>query len=244
MGQTTRLLGLALLVAFLVTSCGGEVVRIGTEGAYPPFAYMNDANELDGFEIELGNELCRRVQLECQWVVNEWESIIPNLRDRQYDAIMAAMSITAERDEVIDFTQPYYPPEPSVYVALAGAAETAVEGKVAVQTATVQADHLEGKVSQFLEYPLAEDTIDAVLNGEADSTFAGLSYLRDIVADSEGRLIFIGPEVPLDGGTGIGVREGDEALREKLDHAIRMMKDDGSLNDLIRKWFQEDALTF
>ena len=245
MGWTRKLLAISVLGSMILMACSGnEVVRIGTEGAYPPFAYVNEANELEGFEIELGNELCRRVQLECRWVVNDWESIIPNLQDSKYDAIMAAMSITSERDEVIDFTQAYYPPEPSVFAARAGAADTATEGRVAVQTATIQADYLEGKVSQLLEYPLAEDTIDAVLNGEADSTFAGLSYLRDIVAESEGRLAFVGAEVPLEGGTGIGVREGDEVLREKLDHAIQIMKDDASLNELILKWFKKDALTF
>ncbi len=239
---------LVIVLLFLVlaaVSCGGtETARIGTEGAYPPFGYLNDAGELEGFEIELGNELCSRVQLKCQWVVNDWESIIPNLQGDKYDAIMAAMSITEERDELIDFTQPYYPPAPSVFAALVGAGEDVVEGRVAVQTATVQADYLQGKVAELLEYPVAEDAVEAVLSGEADSTFAGDSYLRDVVENSEGKLHFVGPEVVLELGTGIGVREGDEVLREKLDHAIQMMKEDGSLNELIRKWFKEDAVTF
>ena len=239
---------IAIVLLFLVlaaVSCGGmETVRIGTEGAYPPFGYLNDAGELEGFEIELGNELCSRVQLKCQWVVNDWESIIPNLQGDKYDVIMAAMSITEERDELIDFTQPYYPPAPSVFAALVGANEDVVEGRVAAQTATVQADYLEGKVAELLEYPVAEDAVEAVLSGEADSTFAGDSYLKAVVENSEGKLHFVGPEVVLELGTGIGVREGDEVLREKLDHAIQMMKEDGSLNELIRKWFKEDAVTF
>ena len=95
-----------------------------------------------------------------------------------------------------------------------------------------------------MEYPVAEDAVEAVLSGEADSTFVGDSYLMDVVENSEGKLHFVGPEVVLELGTGIGVREGDEVLREKLDHAIQMMKEDGSLNELIRKWFKEDAVTF
>ena len=82
-----------------------SVVRLGTEGAYPPWNFINDAGEVDGFERELGDELCTRAELTCEWVTNEWDSIIPNLVSGNYDAIIAGMSITAERDEVIDFTQ-------------------------------------------------------------------------------------------------------------------------------------------
>ena len=112
---------IAVLISFCLSCIGGpEVVRMGTEGAYPPYNFINDKGEVDGFERELGDELCRRADLECVWVTNEWGSIIPNLLEGKYDTIMAGMSITAERDEVIDFTQPYIPPSPSVYVALAG----------------------------------------------------------------------------------------------------------------------------
>ena len=182
--------------------------------------------------------------LKCQWLTNEWETIIPNLQGNKYDAIMAGMSITEERDQLIDFTQPYFPPEPSVFVALAGAGDATAGGRVAVQTATVQADYQDGKVASLLEYPLAEDTVAAVMKGEADSTFASISYVQDIVAESEGKLVFVGAEILLDKGTGIGMREDDVGLREKLDGAIGEMKQDGSLNDLIRKWFGESALTF
>ena len=245
MSKAGGLFGLLFFVILLATSCADtDPVRIGTEGAYPPFGYLNDAGELEGFEIDLGNDLCERAKFQCQWVTNDWETIIPNLQASEYDAIMAGMSITEERDELIDFTQPYFPPEPSVFVARAGAGEDVTGGRVAVQTATVQADYLDGKVASLQEYPLAEDTIAAVLSGEADSTFASISYLQDIVAESGGNLSFVGPEVPLDKGTGIGVREADAELRAKLDESIGEMKEDGSLNDLIRKWFGEDARTF
>ena len=81
-----------------------DTVRMGTEGAYKPYNYINDDGELDGFEIHLGNELCKRASLTCEWVKNDWDSIIPNLVSGNYDTIIAGMSITDERDEVIDFT--------------------------------------------------------------------------------------------------------------------------------------------
>ena len=146
------LVGILLLILAALACGGAQPVRIGTEGAYPPFGYINDAGELEGFEIELGAELCQRANLECSWVINDWESIIPNLQANQYDAIMAGMSITEERDRLIDFTEAYVPPEASVYVALTGAEEDVTRARVAVQTATVQAGHLDGKVAELVEY--------------------------------------------------------------------------------------------
>ncbi len=86
-----------------------DVVRLGTEGAYPPYNFINDAGEVAGFEREFGDELCKRAGLTCEWVTNEWDSIIPNLQSGNYDVIIAGMSITAEREEVIDFSQGYLP---------------------------------------------------------------------------------------------------------------------------------------
>ena len=217
---------------------------MGTEGAYEPYNFLNDAGEVVGFERDLGDELCRRADLECAWVTNEWDTIIPNLLEDQYDTIMAGMSITDERDEVIDFTQPYIPPIPSVYVALAGAGDAAVDGTVAAQVATIHADHLSASGATLVEYELAEEVIAAVLNGEADAALVDREFAHENIAANAGKLAVVGPNVPLDSGIGIGVREGDSDLKEKLDAAISAMKDDGSLNALIRKWFDEDADTF
>ena len=89
----------AVLAVFTATGALAETVRLGTEGAYEPWNFVNDAGKLDGFEIELGNELCKRASLSCEWVKNDWDSIIPNLKSGNYDAIIAGMSITEERQK-------------------------------------------------------------------------------------------------------------------------------------------------
>ena len=119
-----------------------QTVRMGTEGAYPPYNFINDAGDVDGFEREVGDELCKRANLTCEWVVNDWDSIIPNLVSGNYDTIIAGMSITEERDQVIDFTQEYFPPSPSLYVALAGGSVDINKGVIAAQTATIQAGYV------------------------------------------------------------------------------------------------------
>ena len=211
-----------------------DVVRMGTEGAYPPWNFLNDAGEVDGFERELGDELCERAELNCEWVTNEWDSIIPNLVSGNYDVIIAGMSITDERDEVIDFTQNYTPPDPSAYVAMS--ADIDVENAVvAAQTGTIQAGYIADSGATLVEFASPEETLAAVRNGEADAVLADKSFLVPFV-DEDPDLVFTGPDVPLGGGVGMGVRESDNELREKFDAAIQSMKDDGSLNELITKW--------
>ena len=232
-------------VAILLTSCVGDgAVRMGTEGAYPPYNFINDQGEVDGFERELGDELCRRADLECEWFTNAWETIIRNLMDGRYDTIIAGMSITADRDEVIDFTQPYIPPIPSVYLAAAGAGDEAVDGKIAAQVATIHADYLSASGATYVEYELVGELIEAVLSGEVDAALVDREFAHTVIAEHGDGLVVVGPDVPLDSGIGIGLREDDTDLKDKFNEAISSMKDDGSLNNLIRKWFDDDADTF
>ena len=192
----------------------------------------------------LGDELCRRANLECTWVTDKWDSMIPSLVAGNYDTILAGMSITDERDEVIDFTQPYIPPSPSVYVARAGADDAVVTGNVAAQVSTIQADHLSQSGATLLEYALAPEVVSAVLNGEADAALVNLEFAQESMAKSGEKLTLVGPKMTLDSGVGIGIREDDSRLKGKLDRAIDAMKEDRSLNALIEKWFGLDAETF
>jgi len=238
---------LALAAALVALTAGAglaqDVVRMGTEGAYPPYNFINDKGEVDGFERELGDRLCELAGLTCTWVTNDWDSIIPNLQSGNYDTIIAGMSITEERDKVIDFTQNYIPPAASAYVALSPDVDV-TGGVIAAQTATIQAAHVAETGATLLEFATPEETIAAVRNGEADAVFADKDYLAPIVAESNGELVWAGEDVQLGGGVGMGLRESDTELKAKFDAAIQSMKDDGSLNELIRKWFGEDATVF
>ncbi|KNX40884.1 Lysine-arginine-ornithine-binding periplasmic protein precursor [Roseovarius tolerans] len=211
-----------------------DVVRLGTEGAYPPWNFINDAGEVDGFERELGDELCTRAELNCEWVTNDWDSIIPNLVSGNYDAIIAGMSITDERDQVIDFTQNYTPPDPSAYLGMSEDVDV-TGGVIAAQTGTIQAGYVAESGATLVEFATPEETIAAVRNGEADAVLADKSFLAPVAAE-DADLMFVGEDVPLGGGVGMGVRESDGELRETFDAAIQSMKDDGSLNEMIKKW--------
>jgi polar amino acid transport system substrate-binding protein len=233
----------AAALALTAGIAGAQTIRMGTEGAYPPYNFINDKGEVDGFERELGDELCKRAELTCEWVTNEWDSIIPNLVSGNYDTIIAGMSITDERSKVIDFTEAYYPPAASAYVALKADADIKT-GVVAAQTATIQAAHVAESGAKLLEYPTADETIAAVRNGEADAVFADKDFLAPIVAESNGELTFVGEDISIGGGVGMGIRKSDSALKDKFNAQIAAMKADGTLNELIKKWFGDTGLLF
>ena len=127
---------------------------------------------------------------------------------------------------------------------MAGANGSASNGVVAAQTATIHAGYLAGSSAPLVEFASADETIAAVRNGEADAVLADSGYLAPIVAESNGKLVFVGDQIQIGGGVALGMRKADGALRAKLNAAIVSVKSDGSLNKMIAKWFGADAPQF
>ncbi len=98
---------LSLSVLGVASVANSQTIRIGTEGAYPPWNNINSAGDLEGAEIDFGNEACERMGVTCEWVTQDWDGIIPALLQGKYDIIIAGMSITEERKEKVNFTTGY-----------------------------------------------------------------------------------------------------------------------------------------
>ena len=220
-----------------------DTVRIGTEGAYAPWNYIDDSGELAGFEIDLGNALCERAELTCEFVQNEWDSIIPNLQAGNYDVIMAGMSITEERQEQIAFSEAYYPPDPSRYIAASGTEldfDDLTGKKIGAQGATIQAAYAQENFAAdntILTFETPDQSISDLMAGNLDLIIADGSYLQPIVDGSGGAIEFVGPEVEIGNGVGAGMRQDDEKLQFDLADALAEVKADGTLDALIQEYF-------
>lgn len=245
--MTKIVLVAAAALAMFASAANAAPVRLATEGAYAPWNFLDDSGKPAGFEIDLGNEICKRAELECTWQVNEWDSIIPNLVAGNYDVIMAGMSITDERKQTIDFTTNYFPPDPSYYMVRTGTTLDfdALSGKnVGVQGGTIQAGFAEttfGANNTIKSFETADQALADLNAGNVDVILADGSYVSEIIAGSGGALEIVGPEVMLGNGVGAGVRQSDTELRDKLTGVIDEMKKDGSLDALIIKWFPDKA---
>lgn len=238
-------LALGVLAFSATAAMSQQVVRLGTEGAYPPFNYLNEANELVGYEIDLGNELCQRANLTCEWVMNDWDTIIPNLVGGNYDAIMAGMNATESRAQVITFTQAYKRPDPSAYMALTGTDPSVMEsGVIAAQSNTVQSGMVADTAATLIEFPTPDETIAAVRSGVADAVLADRDFLMTYQADSGDEFEFLATVMPPGQGVSMGTRQSDDELRAAFNAAIDSMKADGSLNALLLQWFGEHVPLF
>ncbi|MEE9320433.1 MAG: transporter substrate-binding domain-containing protein [Granulosicoccus sp.] len=239
--------GLAVSLALVLGSSSAFAadVRIGTEGAYAPWNFMADDGKVAGFEIELGNNLCERAGLSCEWVVNEWDSIIPNLLAGNYDMIMAGMSITDERQETIDFSADYFPPDPSRFVGAAGIKldfDNLTGVKIGVQGATIQAAYAESTFSadnSILSYETGDQSVADLMSGNIDVLLADGTFLEPVIEGSNGAVEFTGPEVIIGGGVAIGLRKDDAGLQQKMADAIAAAKADGTVDKLIMEFFKK-----
>lgn len=239
-------ISIALGAALLSASAMAADVRIATEGAYAPWNFMDDSGNVAGFEIELGNEMCARAGVECEWVVNEWDSIIPNLVAGNYDVIMAGMSVTDERKETIMFGDEYTPADPSSFVAASSAGvdmSNASGLKIGAQGATIQAAYLEANLADgndILTYESADQSVADLAAGNIDVLLADTSFLEPVVSGSGGALAFVGDKVSIGGGVAPGYRQDAGELAEQMNAALAEIKEDGTLSKLLIEFFEKD----
>ncbi|MBL7004058.1 MAG: transporter substrate-binding domain-containing protein [Gammaproteobacteria bacterium] len=235
---------IALAATILSTSLVAQTVRIGTEGAYAPYNYMDASGKIAGYEVDLGNALCAEAKLSCTFVVNEWDTIIPNLVAGNYDLIMAGMSITDERKKSISFSAEYYPVESSLFASASDAKInlSSLKGKkIGVQGATVQAGYAETHFAAnntVLSYETFDQSVADLMAGNLDVLLADGDPLKPVVKASNGELVFVGDGIRIGGGIGIGMRKGDAVLAKKMGAALETLKKNGTVDKLIKKYFK------
>ena len=228
-------------------------IRIGVEGAYPPFSEVGTDGKLKGFDIDIALALCAEMKAECSLVQQEWDGIIPALQSRKFDAIIASMAITEERLKVVSFTNKYYN-TPSRLVAKAGAKLQAtaagLQGKrIGVQRSTIQ--------DRFATATFTQSKI--VRYAKADKVYLDLSagrvdvVLSDTIAVDAGFLqkpqgkpfAFFGPDFDdpkfFGHGSGIALRKADTTLQAKFNAAIPAIRASGVYKKINDKYFAFDV---
>jgi polar amino acid transport system substrate-binding protein len=255
--RLTKRLALAATVSVLSAFAGATLAAdklvIGTEGAYPPFNNLQADGTLTGFDVDIAKALCDEMKVECTFVTQDWDGIIPALQAKKFDAIIASMSITAERKEKVDFTNKYYNTPPAVAVpkdsTIAEATEAGLDGKVlGAQASTTHSNYGEAhmKKSELKLYPTAEEYKLDLVNGRVDAVIDDVVVLSEWLKTEDGACCKILGTLPIDPvingeGAGIAIRKGDDALREKFNAAIKAIRDNGKYNEINAKYFSFDV---
>ncbi|MDI7864457.1 transporter substrate-binding domain-containing protein [Rhizobiaceae bacterium n13] len=250
-----RLLTLAFAasMAFATASVAtAEPLKIGmAPEPYPPFEWKEADGTWKGFEIDFGKALCAKMGEECVIVEIAWDGIIPALQAKKIDMILNSMTITEERQKIIDFSVPYYSTGASFIgpkgTTLEPTAES-LQGKViGVQAATTHAAYVEEKfkdVAEIRTYPTQDEANADLIAGRLDTVVADKVALDEFLKSADASGLAMLADVPAeDGGdkhVGIAIRKEDAALKAKVDAAITEIVKSGEYDQLAKPYFNFD----
>lgn len=228
-------------------------LKIGTEGAYPPFNNLTPSGQLEGFDIDIAKALCDEMKAKCEFVTQDWDGMIPALQAGKFDAIIASMSITDERKKQVDFTDKYYNTPPGIAAPkdtdIKGVTKEDLAGKsVGAQAATTHANYAEKTFteSDIKLYPTAEEYKLDIENGRLDAVNDDSVVLQQWLDSPEGaccKMVGTYKPVPEIHGPGIGIaiRKGETGLAEKFNAAIKAIRANGKYKEINDKYFKFDA---
>ncbi|MBB2999853.1 MULTISPECIES: ABC transporter substrate-binding protein [Paraburkholderia] len=251
-----KLARLALCAAVTVAAGSAHAadikeIRFGVEASYAPFESKSPSGELQGFDIDVGNAVCAKLKAKCVWVENSFDGLIPALEARKFNAINSDMTITDQRRQAIDFTDPIYA-IPNQMIAKKGSpllpTPASLKGKhVGVLQGTIQESYAKAKWApagvDVVPYQTQDQIYADLASGRLDAAF------QDAEAASKGFLnkpqgagfAFAGPQVVdaklLGEGVGYGVRKNDAALKAALNGALKELKADGTIDKIAAKYF-------
>uniref|UniRef100_A5WH73 Amino acid ABC transporter substrate-binding protein, PAAT family n=1 Tax=Psychrobacter sp. (strain PRwf-1) TaxID=349106 RepID=A5WH73_PSYWF len=220
-----------------------KVLRIATEGAYAPFNYTDAEGNLQGFDVDIANALCEQMKVSCEIQAQDWEGIIPGLKAKKYDAIVAAMSVTPERSQQVDFTDPYFT-NALVFITSKDStfdpshSDNITSSKIAAQRSTISSQWLEST------YPKANmqlyDTLNnAFLDLESNRVDAMISDKLPAIewlSKNNSQFEVKGADIEIDDNFAIAVRKQD-ALKEQLNEALAAIKANGTYDQIKDKHF-------
>ncbi|MGI9504084.1 MAG: transporter substrate-binding domain-containing protein [Geminicoccaceae bacterium] len=248
-----------MLIALAATSASAETLRIATSADFPPWEAVDSDGNMVGFDVDFGNEVCTRIDAECEWTNQAYDGLLPALIAKQYDMIVAAISITDERRQSITFSTAYAQAPAAfanigdTYAEVSDAAalnEAVNAATVGVQGAStfegLMAAHFKG--SDVRVYQRADEIIADLRTGRLDAGLMEISAWEEFAeANKDIELTMFGPALTYDvypelgAGIGIGLQPSADDLKARIDAAITSMLEDGTIAAMSQEWFGYDV---
>lgn len=248
-----HLITLAVVAAVGLTASAalaeGEKVRVATEASFPPFSKTEADGSFTGFELDLGDAVCERAKLDCEWVKQDFDGMIAALLAGKFEFVFSSMSITDERQKVVDFSLPYYN-TPSKFVAPKDSSfdisPSGLAGKaVGTYAGSTQDDYLQAKFSDATVrgYENIDQIAADLVAGRVELMFVEALAAEEFLTKEDGQpYAFVGPDYndPAILGVGAGAmfRKDDTELRDRVNAAIRDVYADGTFDAIAEKYFE------
>jgi len=236
----------AVLATATLTAHAADKIRFASSATYPPFESLDSNNQVVGFDIDLAKALCEKMQADCTFTNNAFDSLIPSLKFRRFDAVISGMDITAERSKQVAFTQPYYA-NSAVVIARSKnfTQQDQLAGKrIGMENGTTHQKYLLEKHPDMVAvaYDSYQNAILDLKNNRLDGVFGDTAVVNQWLKTNP-ELHTVGEHItdPAYFGTGLGiaVRLDNHALLEKLNAALNAAKADGTLQRINDKWFPQ-----
>ncbi|MDA9555935.1 transporter substrate-binding domain-containing protein [Vibrio sp.] len=246
------LIAVLSLTSTVIQAKEWETIRFGVEGSYPPFSWTTTSGEVKGFDIDLANALCEELEAQCVFVPQDWNDIIPGLLANQYDAIIAAMSITDERKQRLAFTNKYAQ-IPSKFIALKGKQpNTNIDSFKGIRIAVLRGSSHDDFIvanypdSQVVRYGNFDDIYLDLYEGKVDVALGDASALEEgILKQAAGhKFEFVGPalhnEEWFGQGMGIAVNKSNPSLVKQLNAGLDNLHRKGIYRQIQKAYFNYD----
>jgi L-cystine transport system substrate-binding protein len=225
---------------------GSGKLTVGLMGTYPPYNFMNDKNEVDGFDADIAKEVAKRLGVKAEFVPTEWSGMIAGLEQSKYDIVVSQMTITEERKKNLDFSQPYIKNAVNIIVKADNTNINSLNDlkgkKVGVGLGTNDEKYLRDeaipKVGKF-EILTYNDVITSLLdinNGRSDATINNIFAIKPQIEKNNLKLKVVGEPIKED-LAGMAVRKGNPEFLQAVDKAFSDMKADGTYKEIFKKWF-------
>lgn len=226
----------------------GEIT-VGIMGTYAPYNFMNKEQAYDGFDVDIAKELAKRLDVEANFVAQEFSGLIPGLQKGKFDILVSQVTITEDRQKQLDFTEPYITNEVKVIVKEDNTTIQSVEDfkgkKIAVGLGTNDESFLRNDLMpqvgdfQINTYDDVITTLKDLEAGRVDATINNAYALKPIVEENGFKIKAVGAPIKADQAA-VAVKKGNTELVDALNKALEEMKQDGTYIEIFVKWFEEE----
>lgn len=219
---------------------GGQPLTVGSDIPYPPFE-QGKAPNYEGFDIELMEAIAEKIGRKAEFQDTSFDTIFRDLAQGRFEAVASATTITDEREETVDFTNPYYFSEQAILVKEGGDTIEDAEGlsglTVGVQQGTTGEEFVEEQADagELRAYPQGPDAVNALKSGVLDAVVIDIPVAENAV---EAGGVEVSAAIPTEEEYGFVVPEGEEELLEEMNEALEELKDDGTFTQIHEKWFK------
>ncbi|MFP1851814.1 arginine ABC transporter substrate-binding protein [Lonsdalea quercina] len=233
-----------LLAGMTFGATAANSIRFASSATYPPFEFMDANNQIAGFDIDLAKAMCDQMKATCTFTNQAFDSLIPALKFRRYDAVISGMDITSERSKQVAFSQPYYA-NSAIVISQKGKFATFADLKgkrIGMENGTTHQKYLNDKHPeiQTVSYDSYQNAIIDLKNGRIDGVFGDTAVVNEWLKNSP-ELGTVGEKITdqvyFGIGLGIAVRPDNTALLTKLNQALSDVKANGTYKTISDKWF-------